>query len=83
MTTTTYNAAPAPPLLTTAEAAAFMRTPEGTLRYWRAVGKGPAYIKLPKQVVYQQADVESFVSSNIVVPSVRTEARKEAQRVAH
>ena len=68
--------------MTTAEAAAFLRKPEGTLRYWRAIGYGPAYAKLGKGVVYEQSSVESFVKSNTVVPSVRTEARKEANRVA-
>jgi hypothetical protein len=68
-------------LLTTAETAAFLRRPEGTLRYWRSIGYGPAYVKMGR-VRYQQSDVESFIKSNIVTPSVRTEAQKEAYRVA-
>ena len=69
-------------LLTTAEAAAFLRKPAGTLRYWRAVGAGPCYVKMGKTVLYEEAELVDFVKSNTVVPSVRTEAREEATRVA-
>src|SRR5271165_4855002 len=69
-------------LLTTAEAAAFLHKPAGTLRYWRAVGAGPCYVKMGKTVLYEEAELVDFVKSNTVVPSVRTEAREEANRVA-
>ena len=69
-------------LLTTIEAAAFLHKPAGTLRYWRAVGIGPCYVKLGKTVLYEEAELVNFVKSNTVVPSVRTEAREEANRVA-
>ena len=38
-------------LLTTNEAAKFLRKPAGTLRYWRAVGIGPCYVKLGNRFV--------------------------------
>jgi hypothetical protein len=69
-------------LLTTAEAAALLHKPAGTLRYWRAVGTGPRYVKLGKTVLYEESELVDFVKSNTVVPSVRTEAREEATRVA-
>jgi hypothetical protein len=69
-------------LLTTNEAADFLHKPAGTLRYWRAVGIGPSYAKLGKTVLYEEAELVNFVKSNTVVPSVRTEARKEGNRVA-
>jgi len=69
-------------LLTTDEAAAFLHKPAGTLRYWRAVGAGPCYVKMGKTVLYEEAELVDFVKSNTVVPSVRTEAREEANRVA-
>jgi hypothetical protein len=69
-------------LLTTIEAAAFLHKPAGTLRYWRAVGIGPCYVKLGKTVLYEEAELVNFVKSNTVVPSVRTEAGEEANRVA-
>jgi hypothetical protein len=69
-------------LLTTEQAAEFLHKPAGTLRYWRATGTGPSYVKLGKTVLYEEAELVNFVKSNTVVPSVRTEARKEANRVA-
>jgi hypothetical protein len=68
-------------LLSTKEAAAFLHKPAGTLRYWRSIGFGPRY-KLGKTVLYDEAELVDFVRSNTIVPSVRTEARKEANRVA-
>jgi hypothetical protein len=69
-------------LLTTGQAAAFLHKPAGTLRYWRAVGIGPTYVKLGKTVLYDESELVNFIKSNTVVPSVRTEAREEANRVA-
>ena len=69
-------------LLTTSQAAAFLHKPAGTLRYWRAVGIGPSYVKRGKTVLYDEVELVNFVKSNTVVPSVRTEAREEANRVA-
>ena len=69
-------------LLNTEQAAAFLHKPAGTLRYWRAAGLGPAYVKLGKTVLYEETELVNFVKSNTVVPSVRTEAREEANRVA-
>ncbi len=38
------------------------RLPEGTLRYWRAVGTGgPPSFKLGRRVMYRQADVERWL----------------------
>jgi excisionase family DNA binding protein len=50
-------------LLTTAEAADRLRTPEATLRYWRSIGKGPAGRKVGKRVLYSLADLEEFWDS--------------------
>jgi hypothetical protein len=69
-------------LLTTNQAAAFLHKPAGTLRYWRSVGIGPSYVKLGKTVLYDEVELVNFVKSNTVVPSARTEAREEANRVA-
>lgn len=41
----------------TRQAAEVLNEPEGTLRYWRCAGKGPAYIKLAGRVRYDEADV--------------------------
>jgi len=50
-------------LLTTAEVAERLRMPEATLRYWRAVGKGPDGRRVGKRVLYSLTDVEAFWDS--------------------
>jgi predicted DNA-binding transcriptional regulator AlpA len=35
--------------------------PEGTLRYFRSVGKGPRSFKLGRAVVYDEADVIAWI----------------------
>jgi excisionase family DNA binding protein len=51
-----------PNYMTTAEVAEELRAPIETVRYWRAVGKGPASFKIGRRVLYDQADVEAFVA---------------------
>ena len=48
-------------LLTLIEAAALLRTPVATLRYWRHRGVGPAGFRLGRRVVYQREDLDRWV----------------------
>ena len=48
-------------LLTVPEVAAMLRKPEGTLRYWRAVNRGPKSFKSGSTVVYRRSDVEAWL----------------------
>lgn len=48
-------------LLTMAEVAALMRTPENSLRYWRHQGTGPASFKVGRRVVYDEAVVLAWI----------------------
>ncbi len=50
-------------LLTLTEAAARLRTPAATLRYWRHLGIGPDSFRLGRRVMYRQQDVERWVSA--------------------
>jgi predicted DNA-binding transcriptional regulator AlpA len=34
-----------------------------TLRNWRSLGRGPAYLKMGKAVRYQEEDVEAYIRS--------------------
>lgn len=52
-----------PQLLTLAEAAAQLRTPVATLRYWRHLGTGPDSFRLGRRVMYRQQDVERWVNA--------------------
>lgn len=55
----------APELLTTPEAAAIVRRPEETLRYWRWRGRneGPPSFKIGRRVVYDRAELLDWVAA--------------------
>ncbi|HMM40117.1 MAG TPA: helix-turn-helix domain-containing protein [Desulfovibrio sp.] len=53
--------------LTTEEAAAYLRLQPGTLEVWRCRGRGPAYQKLGRRVVYDRADLDAFANSHTVL----------------
>ncbi|WP_027185353.1 helix-turn-helix transcriptional regulator [Desulfovibrio inopinatus] len=47
--------------LRTKEAAKVLNVSAGTLEVWRCKGRGPKYSKLGKVVVYDPADLQSFL----------------------
>ena len=49
------------PLLTTQEAAKYLRLSARTLEKWRLTGGGPRYRKLVHRVVYTQLDIDAWV----------------------
>ena len=49
-------------LLTLEEAAAVLRTPVATLRYWRHLVVGPDGFRLGRRVVYRRHDVDRWVA---------------------
>lgn len=67
-------------LLSTAAAADILQVPAGTLRYWRKVGVGPAWLKLEGTIRYDVRDIETYVEQCRHQPSVR--AHMEATRNA-
>jgi len=48
-------------LRTLPEAAATLRTPEATLRYWRHLGTGPRSFKIGRHVMYDEADLYRWI----------------------
>ncbi len=52
-----------PELLTITEAAALLRAPVATLRYWRHLGTGPPSFSLGRHVVYRHADIDSWIEA--------------------
>jgi excisionase family DNA binding protein len=48
---------PGDQMLTLQEACAYLRIPEGTLRYWRHLGAGPRSFKIGRHVRYWRADL--------------------------
>ncbi len=53
-----------PDLLTITEAAAVVRAPVATLRYWRHLGTGPRSFRLGRRVMYARDDVQSWIEQH-------------------
>ena len=51
-----------PHLLTLDEAAAHLRTPIGTLRYWRHLGIGPRGFRVGRRVMFRREDLEQWLT---------------------
>jgi excisionase family DNA binding protein len=50
-------------LLTISEAAAILRTPVATLRYWRHLGTGPRSFKIGRRVLYRADDLHEWINA--------------------
>lgn len=50
-------------LVTTKEAAKILATPEGTLRYWKCIGKGPRTFKMYGRLRYDLDELNNFIAS--------------------
>lgn len=48
------------------EAAALIGVSASTLRAWRSQGRGPAYARLGRRIVYPRAALERFLAENLV-----------------
>lgn len=55
-----------PEYLTIPELADLIRTPAKTLEHWRLHGEGPAFVRLPKRVLYPRHEVERFIADHLV-----------------
>lgn len=60
-----------PKMLTKAEAAKALCTDERTLDYWRAQGKGPDFVKMPRRICYTEAALEAFITARTKTPMMR------------
>jgi DNA-binding transcriptional MerR regulator len=58
-------------LLTTKLVSEMLSIPDGTIRYWRKVGLGPAWVKLEGSIRYAEKDVLLYIERNRRTPSVR------------
>ncbi len=69
------------------EAAAFVRKPEGTMRYWRHLGIGPRSFRHGRNVAYWQTDLILWLAEESGRPQGRDNgahalARPQASRAA-
>jgi hypothetical protein len=60
-----------PHLLTLDEAAAYLRTPIGTLRYWRYLDIGPQGFRVGRRVMFGRNDLERWLTEQHDAESVR------------
>jgi hypothetical protein len=58
-------------LLTTAEAAAYMRLKPQTLAKWRSHGKGPSFVQLGGKVFYRVAELDAYVEAGVTTPEAK------------
>jgi hypothetical protein len=59
-------------MLSLQEACAFLRVPEGTLRYWRHLGAGPRSFKVGRHVRYWRADLILWLTEQTNRPQNRS-----------
>jgi excisionase family DNA binding protein len=52
-----------PDLLTMGEAAALLRAPVATLRYWHHLGTGPHSFRLGRRVLYRRDDLDAWIEA--------------------
>jgi excisionase family DNA binding protein len=60
---TDHTASREPELLTIREAAALLRAPVATLRYWRHRGTGPRSFRLGRRVLYRRDDLRAWIDA--------------------
>jgi len=58
-------------LLTLTEAAAFLRAPVATLRYWQHLGIGPEGFRLGRRLLYRREDLDRWVAEQRETQSTR------------
>lgn len=67
------------PILDTPEAERFLGMQTGTLRYWRTVGRGPAYIlpgeKVRGRAYYRRSALEAWIASHTHEPKKKNRKR--------
>ena len=51
--------------MTVPEAAAYLRTPIATLRYWRHVGSGPHGFRVGRWVVFRRVDLDQWLTQQL------------------
>jgi excisionase family DNA binding protein len=70
-----HTAQPLPDLLTITEAAALLRAPVATLRYWRHLGTGPRSFRLGRRVLYRRDDLQSWLKTQHAKDSAASSRR--------
>lgn len=65
-------------LLSVEEAAAYLRSPPGTLAHWRATGGGPRFAKLGRRIVYRREWLDEWVDAQSASSCIELKKRTRA-----
>lgn len=65
-------------VLTTAEAARYVRLSKPTLERFRLTGEGPLYVKLGGAVRYRRAELDKWLESRLVASTSTSSGRRAA-----
>jgi hypothetical protein len=68
-----------PNLKTEREVAPLLRVTLKTLQTWRALRKGPRFVRIGRRVFYPTADLERFLVENTVETGARALSARDAQ----
>lgn len=58
------------PLLTIEETMAVLHKASTTLAHWRCAGTGPAYVRVGRTIFYPRHEIDKYLRSNTIRPSV-------------
>lgn len=58
-------AQPPSPLVSGEAAAAYLRCHTRTLAEWRAVGRGPRYVRVGRRAFYRQVDLDNWLDAHV------------------
>lgn len=67
---------------TTQQAADYLGCRPKTLENWRALGRGPAYLKLGSRVLYPQQELDDYVSAHLCRPALVAVATRPRARTS-
>ena len=72
--THTTSAPPSPALLTTREAAVYLRIQPATMEQHRWNGRGPRFVKLGRSVRYRQSDLDAFLDARVFTSTTEAQS---------
>ena len=61
------------------EAAVRLGLSPGTLRNWRHLGRGPAYVKVGRRVLYPESVLENYLKDGFVDPEADHDSSKGSE----
>jgi len=70
----TPTVSPSPALLTTREAAAYLKIQPATMEQFRWYGRGPRFVKIGRSVRYRQNDLDAYLDARVFTSTTEAQA---------